>query len=118
MGFCWDSVEFLLGSHWVLLLFGFVLGSLSLPGPERVSSGVLFGVIYGLFGFLRGFCWVFVEFSLGSFSFWVRFGVLCIGVVLLCTILGLHRDHHLVAILGPPFWGHFGSFWVSIGTTI
>ena len=51
MGFCWDSVEFPLGSHWVLLLFGFVLGSLSLPGPERVSSGVLFGVIFGFLGF-------------------------------------------------------------------
>ena len=109
-----------MGSRWFHPI-GFVLGSLSLPGPERVSSGVLFGVIYGLFGFLGGFwgfCWVFVEFSLGSFSFWVRFGVLCIGVVLLCTILGLHRDHHLVAILGPPFWGYFGSFCVSIGTTI
>ena len=51
MGFYWDSVEFLLGSHWLHPLFGFVLGSLSLPGPEHVSSGVLFGVIFGFFGF-------------------------------------------------------------------
>ena len=67
MGFHWVSVEFLLGSRW-FPLFGFVLGSLSLPGPESVSFGVLFGVIYGFFGFLGGFGgfrWVFGGFLLG-----------------------------------------------------
>ena len=67
MGFSWVSVEFPLGSYWLHPLFGFVLGSLSLPGPEIVSSGVHFGVIYGLFGFLGGFggfCWVFDGFLL------------------------------------------------------
>ena len=67
MGFHWVSVEFPLGSRW-FPLFGFVLGSLSLPGPERVSSGVLFGVIYGFFGFLGGFGgfrWFFDGFPLG-----------------------------------------------------
>ena len=53
LGLRWVSVEFPLGSHWFHLI-GFVLGSLSLPGPERVSFGVLFGVIYGFFGFLGG----------------------------------------------------------------
>ena len=52
MGLRWVSVEFPLGSHWLHPLFGFALGSLSLPGPEHLSSGVLFGVIFGFFGFL------------------------------------------------------------------
>ena len=49
LGFCWVSVEFPLGSHWFHLI-GFVLGSLSLPGPERVSSGVLFEWVWCGFG--------------------------------------------------------------------
>ena len=40
-----------MGSRWFHPI-GFVLGSLSLPGPEHLSSGVLFGVIFGFFGFL------------------------------------------------------------------
>ena len=78
-----------MGSHWFHLI-GFVLGSLSLPGPERVSFGVLFGFIYGFFGFLGGsggfrwffdgfplgFYWVSVEFSLSSC--WVHVGFIFI----------------------------------------
>ena len=52
MGLRWVSVGILLGFSWVHHLFGFILRSLSLPGPEHLSSGVLFGVIFGFFGFL------------------------------------------------------------------
>ena len=78
-----------MGSRWFHPI-GFVLGSLSLPGPERVNSGVLFGVIFGFFGFLGGFggfrwffdgfplgfYWVSVEFSLSSC--WVHVGFIFI----------------------------------------
>ena len=84
MGFCWVSVEFPLGSHWFHLI-GFVLGSLSPPGPERVSSGVLFGVTFGFFGFLGGFGWVSLSLRWVSIGFllsssWVHVGFILLGL--------------------------------------
>ena len=104
-----------MGSRWFHPI-GFVLGSLSLPGPESVSSDVLFGVIYGFFGFLggfRGFRWVFdgfllssrwvlVGFTLASSSFWVCFGFFVTSRSRNCEFWG-------------SFWGYFCRFGVSGG---
>ena len=129
LGFCWVSVEFSLSSHW-LHLIGFVLGSLSLPGPEHVSSGVLFGVIFGFFGFLGGFggfcCvfdgfllssrWVPVGFTLASSSFWVCFGFFVTSRSRNCEFWGSFWGYlGFLRVLGGFVGPLMGFCWDSVG---